>query len=175
MKNSKQRGFVSVAVITVILLALVGGGIYLNKRNENKFGNNGNDIAKVAPGNVINLSGRNLTKAPDYIFNQKNTVELDLSNNLISGALQSQIQNLQKLKVLNLSNNKFTGVPAEIGQLKKLEVLNLSSNELTGLPNELGNLSNLKLLDLRGNNYSETDLATIRKNLPAQTVIQTDN
>ena len=126
----------------------------------------------VSSKNTLNLSGRGLTKAPSYIFDQKNLEELDLSNNSLDGALQSQVQNLQNLRVLNLSNNKFTGVPAEIGQLKKLEVLNISNNQLTGLPNELGNLGNLKLLDLSDNNYSETDLSGIRKNLPASTVIK---
>jgi Leucine-rich repeat (LRR) protein len=45
----------------------------------------------------------------------------------------------------------MTGVPAEIGQLQKLEILNLSNNNLTGLPNELVNLKNLKTLNLSGN------------------------
>ena len=65
----------------------------------------------------------------------------------------------------------MTGVPAEIGQLQKLEILDLSENQLTGLPNELGNLKNLKTLDLSGNNYSEYDLEIIQKNLPASAKI----
>ena len=60
----------------------------------------------------------------------------------------------------------MTGVPAEIGQLEKLEVLDLSNNNLTGLPNELGNLKNLRVLNLAGNKYSEMDLKTIRQSLP---------
>ena len=72
-----------------------------------------------------------------------------------------------------MSNNNFTGVPAEVGQLKNLEILNLSNNQLTGLPNELGNLSKLKLLDLSGNNYSETDLQKIKETLPSSVVIKT--
>ncbi len=156
------------------MLVLVGGGVYFSKRNNSGTPKTDDENVPTVTGKVLNLSNQNLTKAPDYIFNQRDTVELNLSNNLIGGALQSQIQNLQNLKVLNLSNNKFTGVPAEVGQLKKLEILNLSNNQLTGLPYELGNLSNLKLLDLTGNNYSEADLATIRKNLPAGTVVKTD-
>lgn len=120
----------------------------------------------------LSLSGQGLTKAPDYIFNQTNLEELNLSNNSIGGALQSQVGNLKKLKILNLSNNKFTGVPAEVGQLKNLEILNLSNNQITGLPNELANLSNLKLLDLTGNEYSEVDLAKIKLGLPSSVVIK---
>jgi leucine-rich repeat protein SHOC2 len=76
------------------------------------------------------------------------------------------VRHLQQLRTLDLSDNQFTGVPAEVGQLRKLEVLDLSNNQLTGLPHELGNLQNLQVLDLRGNNISEYDLDVIRSGLP---------
>lgn len=126
-----------------------------------------------ASDNVLNLSGQGLTKAPISIFSQTNLTELNLSNNKIEGSLQAEVRQLQSLRVLNLSNNKFSGVPAEIGQLKNLEVLNLSNNLITGLPNELGNLKNLKLLDLSGNNYSVVDFENIKKSLPASVEIKT--
>jgi Leucine-rich repeat (LRR) protein len=151
------------------------GGIYFFNQNIFKEALQKNDSTQKTPsGKVANLSGQNLSKAPSYIFDQKEIVEHNLSNNYLSGALQSQVGNLKALKVLNLSNNKFTGIPAEIGQLKDLEILDLSNNLITGLPSELGNLSNLKLLDLSGNDYSETDLADIKSRLPASTVIKTD-
>lgn len=122
---------------------------------------------------TINLSGQGLTKTPDYVFGKKDTQELNLSNNKLSGALQAEVRHLTNLRVLNLSNNKFTGVPAEVGQLKKLEILDLSNNNLTGLPYELGNLSNLRVLNLRGNNYAKADLEIIKKTL-TNTDIQVD-
>jgi len=91
--------------------------------------------------------------------------ELDVSNNKLTGALQSQIGQLKNLKILNASDNQMTGVPAEVGQLINLQVLNLSNNQITGLPNELGNLQNLKILNISGNNYSKTDLNGIQKKL----------
>jgi len=75
---------------------------------------------------------------------------------------------------LDLSNNNFTGVPAEVGRLEYLEILNLSNNLLTGLPYEIGNLSRLKLLDISGNSYAEADLAKIKEGLPETTVIKTN-
>ena len=122
----------------------------------------------------LDLSNQGLTKVPMSVFSQTDLEELNLSHNTLDGALQSQVGQLKNLKVLNLSNNNFTGVPAEVGQLKNLEVLNLSHNKLTGLPSELGNLSKLKLLDISGNDYSEADLAGIRNKLPAPTVIKTN-
>lgn len=136
------------------------------------------DVGYQAPvtssSKVLDLSGQGLTKAPNYIFDKTNLQELNLSNNKLEGALQAEVRHLQNLKVLNLSNNTFTGLPAEIGQLKNLEVLDLSNNQLTGLPYELGNLSSLKVLNLKGNVYSEADLNIIKQGLPSIVVIQTD-
>ncbi|KAM3295419.1 hypothetical protein ACQJBY_037985 [Aegilops geniculata] len=59
-------------------------------------------------------------------------------------------------KVLNLGNNKFTGViPEEIGQLNSLVILNFSSNSLSGeIPRQLCNLINLRVLDLSSNHLT---------------------
>uniref|UniRef100_A0A0E0JVQ4 non-specific serine/threonine protein kinase n=1 Tax=Oryza punctata TaxID=4537 RepID=A0A0E0JVQ4_ORYPU len=59
-------------------------------------------------------------------------------------------------KMLNLGNNKFSGViPVEIGQLKALFVLNLSFNDLNGeIPQPVSNLKNLMVLDLSYNHLT---------------------
>ncbi len=172
-------------LITVLVLIILGGGyFFMDKQNTNlqeedkvldiQGEETESPIVASLGGETLDLSGKGLTEVPSYIFNRTNLVGLDLSNNSLDGALQAEIRFLGNLKFLDLSNNKFTGVPAEIGQLEDLEVLDLSDNLLTGLPNELGNLSNLKLLDVSGNNYSESDLSTIRNGLPSATVIKTE-
>ncbi len=133
------------------------------------------DTERLVSGkSILDLSNRELTRTPEYVFDEVDIERLDLSHNNLTGSLQGEIRHLQNLKILDLSNNEFTGVPAEIGQLKNLEVLNLSNNRITGLPLELGNLSNLKVLNLKGNNYAETDLELIRNRLPASTIIEVD-
>lgn len=122
---------------------------------------------------ALDLSGQGLTSVPKSVFEKVDLESLDLSHNVLSGALQAEVRNLQNLKDLDLSSNNFTGVPAEIGQLKNLEILNLSNNKLTGLPYELGNLSRLRILNISGNNYAEADLAKIKENLPKTTTIIT--
>lgn len=124
-------------------------------------------------GAVLDLSGRGLTKVPLDVFEQTGLERLDLSDNKLTEALPAEIRHLQNLKVLDLSNNRFTGIPAEVGQLNKLEILNLSNNQLTGLPYELGNLQNLVLLGLSGNEYAEADLAVIKEKLPSTATIIT--
>ncbi|XP_051195037.1 tyrosine-sulfated glycopeptide receptor 1 [Lolium perenne] len=59
-------------------------------------------------------------------------------------------------KVLDLSDNKFTGeIPLEIGQLKALFSLDFSFNRLTGqIPQSICNLTNLQLLDLSSNDLT---------------------
>ncbi len=121
----------------------------------------------------LNLSGKNLSRIPEYVFSRTELQELDVSNNKLTGAIQAEIRHLKNLKILRAGNNEMTGVPAEIGQLQKLEILDLSNNLLTGLPQELGNLKNLKILNLSGNQYSQQDLNYIRSRLPATTQIIT--
>lgn len=114
----------------------------------------------------VNLSKTGLKVFPMEILRNRSIVELNISENVIDGAMPAEIRHLKHLKSLDASGNRMTGVPAEIGQLSKLEVLNLSNNLLTGLPHELGNLSNLKILNLKGNDISATDLEIIRSAIP---------
>lgn len=174
-------------IIALALLVLAATGYVVNEKG---FINNQEAITQEPPtsgtqsdtamparttsvGVRLDLSGKGLTKVPAYVFDRTDVEELDLSGNALTGALPAEIRHLGKLKVLDLSNNKFTGVPAEIGQLKNLEILDLSENALTGLPYELGNLASLKVLDISGNTYSEADLSQIKKNLPSFTLVKT--
>jgi len=154
----------------IAFIALLLGGCSLQGSNPANVNTNAPAVsgAPTIPANkTLDLSNQNLTKIPDYVFNVTNLEELNVSNNQLTGAIQSQIGQLKKLKVLNASNNLMTGVPAEVGQLLNLQVLDLSNNQLTGLPNELANLKNLKTFNISGNNYSTQDLNGIMQKLPA--------
>src|SRR3989339_98890 len=149
---------------TIIILSflLTGCSLAPNSNNTNSSPTKNIVINKT---NNLDLSSQNLSKVPDNTFTQTDLQELNVSNNKLTGSLQAEVRHLQNLRVLNMSNNQLSGVPAEIGQLSKLEILDLSNNQLTGLPNELGNLKNLKTLNISGNNYSVQDLEIIKKGL----------
>lgn len=136
--------------------------------------NNNSEVSVVANKLILDLHGQGLIKVPEYIFSRIGIEELNLSDNQLEGSLQAEVRHLKNLRVLNLSNNRFTGIPAEVGQLSNLEILDLSNNTLTGLPYELGNLSHLKILNLKGNKYAEVDLLIIKEKLPSTVTILVD-
>ncbi len=160
-------------IIAVLgFIALVAAAC--NNQISTPTGDSNRNQPAISSGATIDLSNQGLKSIPMYVFNRTDTQELNVSHNLLTGAIQAEIRHLTRLKVLNASHNSMTGVPAEIGQLQNLEVLDLSHNQLTGLPHELGNLQKLKILNLSGNNYSRQDLDYIRSKLPATVNIITD-
>lgn len=63
-----------------------------------------------------------------------------------------EVWRLHKLQRLDLSHNRLTHVPAEVGTLRELKELNLAYNALTSLPDDLLRaLPMLELIDVRGN------------------------
>lgn len=82
--------------------------------------------------------------------------------------LTKALQNPMDVRVLNLSGEKLTALPKEIGQLQNLKSLYLSGNQLTTLPAEIGQLKNLKELYLIDNQLSLKERERIRKLLPSK-------
>jgi hypothetical protein len=79
---------------------------------------------------------------------------LNLRHNRLATVPRS-IFGLKSLKTLNLSANRLAGVPPEgFGQLQKLRVLDLSDNRIQALPVDCGTLG-VEELNLDGNQLSE--------------------
>ncbi|CAM8913548.1 unnamed protein product [Rhodiola kirilowii] len=81
---------------------------------------------------------------------------LDLSNNAFSGDIAPAVGDLTGLLFLNLSGNSLMGtIPSSIGKLKALAKLDLSSNHLAGgIPTEIGEVISLQELRLESNSLS---------------------
>ncbi len=108
----------------------------------------------------LNLSNRNITgQIPASMFggdklNQINRI--DLSNNQLTGSIQTGFGTLLTLQELNLGNNDFTGeIPASLSDLLLLQRLDLSFNSLTGnFPTgltDIGTLSALTFISIDSN------------------------
>ncbi|XP_022138049.1 leucine-rich repeat receptor protein kinase MSL1-like [Momordica charantia] len=80
-------------------------------------------------------------------------VELDLSDNQLSGELLDNWDKLGALCIIDLGNNNLHGkIPKSIGLLTSLSALILSNNHLHGeIPKSLQNCSLLRSIDLSGN------------------------
>lgn len=83
-------------------------------------------------------------------------MDLDLSNNLLSGKLPDCWMKFDQLQYLHLENNKFSGnIPTSIGDLKQLNYLHLQNNSFSGdLPARLENCTSLLILDLGYNSLT---------------------
>ncbi|KAJ8755637.1 hypothetical protein K2173_022232 [Erythroxylum novogranatense] len=82
--------------------------------------------------------------------------QLNLSNNLLSGALPVSLSNFSALQILLLGGNQFSGpIPQSVGELRQVLKLDLSRNSLSGaIPPQLGNCFHLTVLDVSQNNLS---------------------
>ncbi|XP_010027753.2 systemin receptor SR160 [Eucalyptus grandis] len=84
-------------------------------------------------------------------------VELDLSQNNLTGVIPASFSSCDALQSIDLSNNNYTGeLPMDLFmQMGKVRKLALSFNHFTGgLPESLSNLTLLETLDLSSNNLS---------------------
>ncbi|KAF8364631.1 hypothetical protein HHK36_033397 [Tetracentron sinense] len=82
------------------------------------------------------LSSCNISEFPDFLRNQTELSQLDLSNNKIHGKIPKWIWNVgnKTLSYLNLSHNFLQGFdqPSTISPWPKLSTLDLHSNQLQG-------------------------------------------
>lgn len=103
--------------------------------------------------NFIALEKLNLTRNPKIDFAE----------------LFIKLSKIKTLKYLDLSDNKLTVLPKEIGLLTSLEYLVIGQNAISALPEEFFNLTNLKVINVYGNyncKISDTELQRIKDRLP---------
>ncbi|KAM3737755.1 hypothetical protein ACB098_09G080200 [Castanea mollissima] len=118
----------------------------------------------------LKLASCKLKTFPDFLKNQSNLCDLDLSNNQIQQGIPSWIWKLSNLQYLNLSYNQLmmtlAGPLLNFSSLNVL-VLDLHSNKLEG---ELPVLPSLAIyLDYSQNNFSSVIPASIGKSLSLAT------
>ena len=105
----------------------------------------------------LDLSQNQLSgQIPSAIGQLTGLTELDLFGNQLTGAIPPAIGDLDKVTRLSLWANQLSGsIPAELGDMESLEWVALGINELTGgIPPELGNLETLTHMDFTLNQLS---------------------
>ncbi|KAI9145558.1 hypothetical protein BKA69DRAFT_443289 [Paraphysoderma sedebokerense] len=102
----------------------------------------------------VDLSDGGLGKLPKEFGTLQNTItSLTLCGNKFS-RLPDEILGFQRLKNLNLFNNKMKELPAKINEMN-IEILVASVNKISQLPNGFGSCPKLHYLDLTCNNIKE--------------------
>lgn len=94
----------------------------------------------------------------EALFKPTYLSEIRLGNNQLEGIVPASISNSSKaLSVLDLSNNKFTGVADGLfDRMTFLKALYLNNNNLTVMPSGLSSLASIVDLDLSNNNITGT-------------------
>ncbi|MED6181693.1 hypothetical protein PIB30_021621 [Stylosanthes scabra] len=118
----------------------------------------GNNISSIFPKlYILNMSGNAISGSlPSEFGPMKSLVCLDLSDNDLSGEILANIQPKSSLiRLLKLSNNKFTGEVTPLLALNHLAYLCLDRNLFSGeIPSALfSNTSLLSYVDLSNNNF----------------------
>ena len=104
---------------------------------------------------TVLLHSNSIATVSKELGNLKSITHLDLSNNLIE-SLPNELKGLIELKTLNLSGNSLVEL-FPLSLLSKVAVINISRNKFTKLPDDLGSstLENLSHIDASFNEISE--------------------
>ncbi|KAK9069820.1 hypothetical protein SSX86_010216 [Deinandra increscens subsp. villosa] len=105
---------------------------------------------------VVDLSNNELWGSLHHFLcsnKMKNTRQLILGNNHLSGAIPECLGRWPSLVVLSLENNNLSGgIPRTLGSIPNLAILNMRGNKISGrLPTSLMNLTGLQILQLGKN------------------------
>lgn len=96
---------------------------------------------------TLNLSKNKLGNESLNVITQIHSLrELRLAENVLDGVLSPRLGSLEKLEIIDVSNNAITTLPPNSNEISKLRVLNVAGNKLSALPFEL--LVSLPLIDI---------------------------
>ncbi|KAF3053048.1 cysteinyl-tRNA synthetase [Didymella keratinophila] len=102
----------------------------------------------------IKYTSNDARRLPPSLSMANRLTMLDISNNCLQTLDRVELQKLQSLQGLRLSNNGLTSLPSYFGQYRALRSLNLSSNSLTEFPDFLCEVRTLVDLDISFNSIS---------------------
>ena len=113
---------------TLVFIFLIIFKVTLYSQSDKTAGSDTSLIELISNSTEVDLSRKNLTEIPDYIYTNKNLYYLNLSNNSIT-EVSSKIENLNNLRVLDLTGNDIYYLPEELNKLKFLKELYLDYDD----------------------------------------------
>ncbi|XP_047468841.1 leucine-rich repeat protein SHOC-2-like isoform X1 [Penaeus chinensis] len=116
--------------------------------------------------NSLNLSECQLCQVPDAVFHLMRNTPLTTCN--LSGNLLSKIPPKFALKFcliteLNVSHNKMSKLPEELGDCIELQRLDLSHNSFVNLPNVVFRLPKVKAIFVNNNYIMDLEVEEVQK------------
>ncbi|KAF2101621.1 PP2C-domain-containing protein [Rhizodiscina lignyota] len=102
----------------------------------------------------IKYTGNEAWRLPRSLSLASRLSILDISNNRLEQLDHADLNKLQSLQAIRMSNNKLSRLPSHFGQFKFMRSLNVSSNSLTEFPEFLSDLKTLVDLDISFNSIS---------------------
>ncbi|KAF1848276.1 PP2C-domain-containing protein [Cucurbitaria berberidis CBS 394.84] len=102
----------------------------------------------------IKYTSNDARRLPPSLSLASRLTMLDISNNRLESLDRADLDKLQSLQGLRLSNNGLTRLPSYFGQYRALRSLNLSSNSLNEFPDFLCEVRTLVDLDISFNSIS---------------------
>jgi hypothetical protein len=107
-------------------------------------------------GNGIRVTAGGIPIFASALSNLKKLVQLDLSDNLITGNVLHYIDECPSLEILKAEHSNINGeLPKNMGDLVNLKELKLSGNLLVGqIPESISSCLNLECIDLQYNRLS---------------------
>ncbi|KAG8236960.1 hypothetical protein J437_LFUL016156 [Ladona fulva] len=134
--------------------------------------------AVLRSGQTLSLANRNLSSVPKEVFVEAgaaNANSIDLSRNILPEVPYGLFTLGQCLKDLNLSSNRLTSIPPDLGlTCTHLQFIDLQKNSLEVLPQEFSSLTSLRELIIAFNKFKS--LPACLKQLPAlEILIARDN
>jgi len=105
-------------------------------------------IYSANPGNTL---GWGVDNYPEVSFHENGNPKGITMNNKKLTRIPTNIDQLDRLEVLNINNNNLTSLPTALGNIKSLGAITADRNKLSTVPSELGELDNFVLLSITNN------------------------
>jgi len=108
-------------------------------------------LLQVSGLEVLSMRDCGLAVVPDTLTVLRNLRELQVADNALEGL--PEMEAMDELRIVRLSNNKLQQLPPTVVRLLGLEELSIAGNSVQKLPADFSRLTKLQLLQVDGDNF----------------------